>query len=85
MEHTFRTLRMVPALDCNTGEHIIEDLRLKSIRDECAKDDHYRNLTQVITTGCPVKPDLLPPGVRPCWSIRDELTVDDGIVLWELE
>ena len=82
MEHTFRTLRMVRALDCDTGEHIIEDQRLKNLREECAKDGHYRNLIQVTTTGFPVKPDLLPPGVRPYWSIRDELTVDDGIVLW---
>ena len=58
MGHTFHTLRMVRALDCNTGEHIIEDQRLKSLREECAKDDHYRNLTQVTTTGFPVKPDL---------------------------
>ena len=82
MEHTFCTLRMVRALDCDTGEHIIEDQRLKNLREECAKDDHYRNLIQVTTMGFPVKPDLLPPGVRPYWSIRDELTVDDGIVLW---
>ena len=82
MEHTFRTLRMVRALDCDTGEHIIEDQSLKNLLEECAKDDHYRNLIQVTTTGFPVKPDLLPPGVRPYWSIRDELTVDDGIVLW---
>ena len=61
MEHTFRTLRMVRALDCDTGEHIIEDQRLKYLREECAKDDHYRNLIQVTTTGFPVKPDLLPP------------------------
>ena len=58
MEHTFRTLRMVRALDCDTGEHIIEDQRLKNLREECAKDDHYRNLIQVTTTGFPVKPDL---------------------------
>ena len=81
MEHTFRTLRMVRALDCDTGEHTIEDQRLKSLREEHAKDDHYRYLIQVTTTGFPVKPDLLPPGVRPYWSIRDELTVDDSIVL----
>ena len=82
MEHTFRTLRTVRALDCDTGEHIIEDQRLKNLREECAKDDHYRNLVQVTTTAFPVQPDLLPPGVRPYRSIRDELTVDDGIVLW---
>ena len=73
---------MVRAPDCDTGEHIIEDQRLKSLREECAKDDHYRNLIKVTTTGFPVKPDLLPPGVRPYWSIHDELTVDDVIVLW---
>ena len=82
MEHTFRTLRMVRVLDCDTGEHIIEDQRLKNLREECAKDDHYRNLIQVTTTGFPVKPDIFLPGVRPYWSIRDDLTVDDGIVLW---
>ena len=31
MEHTFRTLRMVRAPDCDTGEHIIEDQRLKNL------------------------------------------------------
>ena len=85
MEHTFCTLRMVRALDCDTGEHIIEDQRLKKLREECAKDGHYRNLVQVTTTGFPVKPDLLPPGVQPYWSIRDELTVDGGVVFGELE
>ena len=81
MEHTFHTLRMMRALDWDTSEYIIEDQRQKSLREECAKDDHYRNLVQVTTTGFPVKPDVY-PGVRPYWSIRDELTVDDGIVLW---
>ena len=65
MEHTFRTLRLMRALDCNTGERIIKEQRLKSLREQCAKDDHYRNLIQVTTTGFPVNPDLLPPGVRP--------------------
>ena len=81
MEHTFCTLRRVRALDCDTGEHIIDDQRLKNLRVECAKDDHYRNLIQVTTTGFPAKHDLLPPGVRPYWSICNELTVDEGIVL----
>ena len=69
MEHTFRTLSMVRAIDCDvdTGEHIIEHQRLENLQEECAKDDHYRNLIQVTTTGFPVKPDLLPPGQVHTW------------------
>ena len=76
------TMRVVRAVDCDTGKEIIEDARFRRLRETAAEDQQYCSLVQTVSKGFPKKPDLLSSEVRPYWNIRDELTVDDGIVLW---
>ena len=54
----------------------IEELRTKT------KDDHVlRTLSETIVTGWPETIKELPTSIRSYWSFRDELSVEDGILL----
>ena len=55
--------------------------KLSLIQDESAKDPTLSELREVITVGWPNKARELPQSLQPYWSFRDELSVEDGLIL----
>ena len=55
--------------------------RLQQLRDETDNDDEMLSLKSIIMSGWPETRRQLATQLRPYWSFRDELTVDDGIVM----
>ena len=58
----------------------ITEGRLNNIREETAKDHVLCELKEVIVHGRPDRVKELPNQVRPYWSFRDELAVEDGLI-----
>ena len=57
------------------------DERIQELRNK-TKDDHvFRTLSETIVTGWPETIKELPTRIRSYWSFRDELSVEDGILL----
>ena len=55
--------------------------KLQTLRLETRADAGLQSLITVITNGWPERQCLLPTPLRPYWSYRDELAVEDGLVL----
>lgn len=55
--------------------------RLNDMRTETKNDPVLNQLLEVIITGWPDSIKDLPPTLRSYWSYRDELSVNDGIIL----
>ena len=55
--------------------------RLQQLRDETNSDDELTSLKSIITSGWPETRRQLATALRPYWAFRDELTVDDGIIM----
>ncbi|KAK7093532.1 hypothetical protein V1264_007265 [Littorina saxatilis] len=55
--------------------------RLQQLKDETCRDPHMTALKNTIIKGWPEKPKDLPKNLRQYWSLKDELTVEDDIVL----
>ena len=58
----------------------ISDQRLDELRAETRKDQCLRELSGTILVGWPEKKEYAPALTRPYFSVRDELTVQDGLV-----
>ena len=59
----------------------LSDERIQELRNK-TKDDHVlRTLSETIVTGLPETIKELPTSIRSYWSFRDELSVEDGILL----
>ena len=59
----------------------LSDERIEELRNK-TKDDHVlRTLSETIVTGWPDTIKELPTSIRSYWSFRDELSVEDGILL----
>ena len=58
----------------------ISDQRIEEVRLATSEDDVMSQLTAVIVHGWPDNKDLLPDTMRPYYSVRDTLSVYDGIV-----
>ena len=58
----------------------ISDQRLDEIRAETRKDQCLRELSDTILVGWPEKKEHAPALTHPDFSMRDELTVQDGLV-----
>ena len=58
----------------------ISDQRLDEIRAETRKDQCLRELSDTILVGWPEKKEHAPALTHPYFSMRDELTVQDGLV-----
>ena len=54
---------------------------LQMIRDETLKDNSLTTLKTIITSGWPQSKSSLPMSVAPYFDYRDELTIQDGIIL----
>jgi transposase InsO family protein len=55
--------------------------RVQELRDSTASDTSLAPLRDVIISGWPETQKELPHILRPFWSYRDELSVEDGVVL----
>ena len=77
--------------DANSDQHIDLDVQIHNvafskekiaeIREETAKDDTLSRLMKIIIAGWPDKFKDLHPVIRPYWSFRDELCVEDGVIM----
>ena len=55
--------------------------RRRQIQEETAKDSVLSSLAKVIHQGWPVSRSLCPPLLLDFWNYRDELSIEDGIIL----
>ena len=61
--------------------HLVDPV-LEKIKIAASNDASYSALIQAIETGFTTRRDLMAPAVHQFWKIRDELSVDDGLVLF---
>ena len=76
-EVTFHLQRMLNV----TQQEAEEDINLSEIRKAAERDDEYQQLRQCIVNGFPNEKHQLPVCVRPYWSVRERLTIDNGYIL----
>ena len=62
------------ALKC-TANH------LQQLQKKMIQDDTLALLKHTIQAGCPEKIQQVPPEIQAYWTFRDELTIEDGLVL----
>lgn len=60
---------------------VLSSSRLEELRRETLADTICQYLTEVITAGWPDSSKKLPHSLRQFYSMRDELTTDNGLVL----
>ena len=55
--------------------------RLNELHDETHKDEVLDRLKEHILTGFPERARDIHTSVRPFWNFRDELSIEDGIII----
>ena len=55
--------------------------RVKQLREETARDPVLAPLRDILVSGWPNTERKLPKLLKPYWSYRDELSIDDGVIL----
>jgi transposase InsO family protein len=68
-----------PSLENPSGR---TDMVLDSLREVAAADETYSELIAAVESGFSTRRELTAPCVRQYWTIRQELSVDDGLVLF---
>jgi hypothetical protein len=68
-----------PSLENPSGR---TDLVLDSLRKIAADDETYLELIAAVESGFSARREITAPSVRQYWTIRQELSVDDGLVLF---
>ena len=63
------------------GNPPVQDAILDKIRDAARTDETYQKLTEVVLHGFPDHKTDLPDEVRPYWSVRERLSIDDGLLV----
>ena len=58
----------------------IKEPRIRQIRELTNRDETLQTLKSTILAGWPDVRDEAPANVRPYWNVRDELTVQDGVI-----
>ena len=76
---------------CTDKEQIELDVRitfvqfsmkiLQELREETVADDELCALKTIITDGWPGRQSSLPATLRPYWSCRDELSIEDNLMM----
>ena len=56
--------------------------RLEELRQQAAQDPEYQQLLAVILNGFPDHRQQLPDSCRRFWSVREHLSVDDGLIVY---
>ena len=59
-----------------------ENLHLKEFRRHAKENPVYQNLTEVIVNGFPSQKSSLPDHLKPFWSVKDNLSVEDDFVVY---
>ncbi|XP_028415703.1 uncharacterized protein K02A2.6-like [Dendronephthya gigantea] len=59
----------------------ISTARLTQLQNETAADPVLQQLKQFTLTGWPQQPQQIPPAVKPYYSIREEITHNEGLLL----
>ena len=55
--------------------------KLSQLKSETLRDETLCKLRDIIVTGWPEERHLLPVSLRPYWSFRDELSVENGLIM----
>ena len=63
-----------------SGQH--DSLRLADLRDTAGQDEEYQQLKHYIEAGFPQKRSQLPEKCRRYWNVRNQLTIDDGLIVF---
>lgn len=67
--------------DIEVLTNAISDANIDEFKQATKADDELQDLSKIIQTGWPGRIKSLKPGIRQYWSVRDRLTVADGLVL----
>ena len=70
-----------PIFAVNTLTHFQEGEEKMALKLETAKDPELSALHKLISEGWPPKRSSVPDNLKDYWNYRDELTVEDGILL----
>ena len=68
-------------LDMTIGQVRFSNSKIKELQEETKKDSTLSQLIPIIANGWPENIKMVPEAVRTFWSFRDELSVEDGIIL----
>jgi len=55
--------------------------RLQKLRESTAKDETLVLLKEIVKQGWPKKIQNLPPELKPYWTFRERITIEDGLLL----
>lgn len=59
----------------------ISSSRLKELKEHTADDTTLQTLSSIIRHGWPSRPSSLPHAIRPYFPFRDELTIENGVIM----
>ena len=68
-------------LDMTIGQVRFSASKIKELQEETKRDSALSQLIPIIANGWPENIKMVPEAVRSFWSFRDELSVEDGIIL----
>ena len=69
-------IRVITTLESPTSA------RLEELQQQAAQDPEYQQLLSVIFNGFPDHRQQLPNSCRRFWSVREQLSVDDGLIIY---
>jgi hypothetical protein len=55
--------------------------RLERLKEEVSSDATLKSLYETVLKGWPLDRALLPADLWPYWSFRDEISIDNGVLL----
>ena len=68
-------------LDISVNMVQFSNNKIQQLRSESKSDPVLSSLQDIIVNGWPNRRDKIPKQLRPYWSYRDELLVEDGVIL----
>ena len=80
IEHCHSVLFRLACEDAESGEDILSDGHIVSVRDKGRQDAEYSHLKQVIAIGFPKEKSELPLELHPYWNDRTELSVINDVI-----
>ena len=59
----------------------LSNVTLERLKEEVSSDATLKSLYETVLIGWPLDRALLPADLRPYWSFRDEISIDNGVLL----
>ena len=59
----------------------LSNVTLERLKEEVSSDATLKSLYETVLKGWPLDRALLPADLWPCWSFRDEISIDNGVLL----